>query len=35
MGERNLPSLHRHRYQLVSEDDFAKAAGAKKVMVEG
>ncbi len=35
MGERSLPSLTRQSYLLVTEDDFARAAGANKVMVEG
>jgi hypothetical protein len=31
----NLPRIAQQSYLLVTEDDFARAAGAKKVMVEG
>ena len=31
----NSPRIAQQSYLLVTEDDFAKAAGAKKVMVEG
>ncbi len=34
MGERNLPSLHRHRYLLVSNNYFTGSTGVAKVMVE-
>jgi hypothetical protein len=30
----NSPRIAQQSYLLVTEDDFAKAAGAKKVMVE-
>jgi hypothetical protein len=30
-----LPRIAQQSYLLVTEDDFARAAGAKKVMVEG
>ena len=33
--ERDLPRLARQSYLLVTEDDFARAAGVAKVMVEG
>jgi hypothetical protein len=31
----NSPQVAQQSYLLVTEDDFAKAAGMKKVMVEG
>jgi hypothetical protein len=31
----NSPRIAQQSYLLVTEDDFAKTAGAKKVMVEG
>jgi hypothetical protein len=31
----NSPRIAQQSYLLVTEDDFARAAGAKKVMVEG
>jgi hypothetical protein len=31
----NSPRIAQQSYLLVTEDDFAKAAGAKKVMAEG
>jgi hypothetical protein len=31
----NSPRIAEQSYLLVTEDDFAKAAGVKKVMVEG
>jgi hypothetical protein len=31
----NSPQVAQQSYLLVTEDDFAKAAGAKKVFVEG
>jgi hypothetical protein len=31
----NSPRIAQQSYLLVTEDDFAKAAGVKKVMVEG
>jgi hypothetical protein len=31
----NSPRIAQQSYLLVTEDDFAKAAGAKKVFVEG
>ena len=34
VGERSLPMLVRQGYPLVTEDDFARAAAAKKEMVE-
>lgn len=34
-GLGNSPRIAQHSYLLVTEDDFAKAAGVKKVMVEG
>jgi hypothetical protein len=31
----NSPRIAQQSYQLVTEDDFARAAGVAKVMVEG
>jgi hypothetical protein len=31
----NSPTIAQQSYLLVTEDDFAKTAGAKKVLVEG
>ena len=35
MGWKNSPRIAQQSYLLVTEDDFAKAAGVAKVMLEG